>query len=130
MKTSMPTEPDCPACAQLQQRQRWDLAWDASYELDPQWTEWMAHLVNQAADTPALPPKTQMLIAIAVNASSAHLYAHGVRRHIRQALALGVTREEIIATLHLVSLEGIQSLRLGMPILQEELAAAAMRRAV
>ncbi len=52
------------------------------------------------------------------------MYAPGVRRHIRRALKAGATREEITAVLQLASLQGIQSMCLGAPILLEELQAA------
>jgi alkylhydroperoxidase/carboxymuconolactone decarboxylase family protein YurZ len=70
-----------------------------------------------------LDAKTIEFIAIAVDASCTHLYAPGVRRHIRQALALGATKDEITAVLQLVSVLGIHTLSVGAPILLEELAA-------
>ncbi|MCY1461886.1 hypothetical protein D9M71_795970 [compost metagenome] len=48
------------------------------------------------------------------------MYAPGVRRHIRKALELGVTIEEILAVLQLTSILGIHSMALGAPILIEE----------
>ena len=45
------------------------------------------------------------------------------RRHIRKALELGVTKEQIIAVLQAVSVLGIHTMSLGAPILVEELAA-------
>lgn len=70
-----------------------------------------------------LDPKTLEFLAIAVDASCTHMYAPGVRRHIRKALELGATREEITAVLQAVSVLGIHSMSLGAPILLEELAA-------
>ena len=70
-----------------------------------------------------LDQKTWELIAIAVDASCTHMYAPGVRRHIRGALAAGATKEEILAVLQAVSVLGIHSMSLGAPILVEELAA-------
>jgi alkylhydroperoxidase/carboxymuconolactone decarboxylase family protein YurZ len=46
-----------------------------------------------------------------------------VRRHIRKALDLGATQEEITAVLQLTSVLGIHTMSLGAPILHEELAA-------
>ena len=70
-----------------------------------------------------LDPKTVEFIAIAVDASCTHMYAPGVRRHVRKALELGATKEEITAVLQCVSVLGIHTMSLGAPILQEELAA-------
>jgi alkylhydroperoxidase/carboxymuconolactone decarboxylase family protein YurZ len=75
-----------------------------------------------------LDPKTVEFIAIAVDASCTHLYAPGVRRHIRKAIELGATKEEILAVLQCVSVLGIHSCALGVPILVEELAAAEARK--
>ena len=47
----------------------------------------------------------------------------GVRRHIRKALELGATKQEITAVLQCVSVLGIHTMSLGAPILLEEVAA-------
>jgi alkylhydroperoxidase/carboxymuconolactone decarboxylase family protein YurZ len=75
-----------------------------------------------------LPRKFKELILIAINAATTHLYAPGVRRHIRNALQLGATREEILETIQLTTVLGIHACNLAVPILQEELAAAAPRQ--
>jgi alkylhydroperoxidase/carboxymuconolactone decarboxylase family protein YurZ len=71
-----------------------------------------------------LDAKTLEFLAIAVDASCTHLYAPGVRRHIRKALQVGATKEEILAVLQYVSVLGIHSFALGAPILVEGLLAA------
>jgi alkylhydroperoxidase/carboxymuconolactone decarboxylase family protein YurZ len=43
-----------------------------------------------------------------------------VRRHIRKALEIGISVEEILAVLQLTSILGIHSMALGAPILIEE----------
>jgi alkylhydroperoxidase/carboxymuconolactone decarboxylase family protein YurZ len=48
------------------------------------------------------------------------MYAPGVRRHIRKALELGATREQVMTVLELVSVLGIHSVALGAPLLIEE----------
>ena len=70
-----------------------------------------------------LEPKVIELIAIAVDASCTHMYGPGVRRHIRKALQLGATQQEIAAVLQLTSVLGIHTMSLGAPILLEEVAA-------
>lgn len=99
----------------------WNPAWDPIAAVDPAWIEkFMAMAVHPMHH---LDPKTIEFLAIAVDASCTHMYGPGVRRHIRQALALGATREEIAAVLQLTSVLGIHSMSLGAPILLEELAA-------
>ena len=87
---------------------------------EPSWTMGIKPMLAGVLD-----PKTVEFIAIAVDASCTHMYAPGVRRHIRKALDLGATQEEIAAVLQLISVLGIHTMSLGAPILQEELAARA-----
>ena len=101
----------------------WNPNWDPFAELDPVWTEKFMDMALAPVIRGALDPKTWELIAIAVDASCTHMYAPGVRRHIRKALELGVSKEEILAVLQTVSALGIHSMSLGAPILAEELAA-------
>jgi len=46
-----------------------------------------------------------------------------VRRHIRNALQLGATRDEILQVIELTTVLGIHGCNLAVPILAEELAA-------
>lgn len=92
-------------------------------ELDPEWTERFMAMGLKPMLSGVLDAKTIEFIAIAVDASCTHMYAPGVRRHIRKALALGATSEQITAVLQLTSVLGIHTMSLGAPILQEELAA-------
>lgn len=50
------------------------------------------------------------------------LEAPGTRRHIKAALKLGATMEEIMEVLKLCVIQGVQACNLGLPILEEELA--------
>ena len=111
-----------PLCDQLRQLGEWNSAWDPIYELDPQWTEKFMDMGTLPMRKGVLDPKTVEFLAIAVDASCTHLYAPGVRRHIRKALDLCATREEITAVLQLVSVLGIHSIALGAPMLVDELA--------
>ena len=71
--------------------------------------------------TGVLPPKVKELIYIAINAATTHLYAPGIRRHIRNALERGATKEEIVEVMGLVSALGSHSFTVGLPVLEEEL---------
>lgn len=123
MTDPAPTPTATPTCDRLKAMGEWNPAWDAFHELDPAWTErFMAAGVSPMLAR-VLDPKTVEFIAIAVDASCTHMYAPGVRRHIRKALDLGATKEEIAAVLQLTSVLGIHTLSLGAPILLEELAA-------
>jgi alkylhydroperoxidase/carboxymuconolactone decarboxylase family protein YurZ len=103
----------------------WNEAWDEFAELDPVWTEKFMDMGTLPMRSGVLDRKTIELLFLAVNVSCTHMYAPGVRRHIRGALAQGASKEEIMAVLQLVAAIGIQSCSLGAPILKEELAAHA-----
>lgn len=112
-----------PTCDRLRARREWNPAWDSFFELDPAWTEQFLAMGVSPMVSGVLDAKTIEFIAIAVDASCTHLYAPGVRRHIRKAIELGATKEEITAVLQCVSVLGIHTMSLGAPILLEELAA-------
>jgi alkylhydroperoxidase/carboxymuconolactone decarboxylase family protein YurZ len=115
--------PPTPVTDHLRATGGWNPAWDPFAELDPVWTEKFMDMGVAPLVRGVLDQKTWELIAIAVDASCTHMYAPGVRRHIRRAIELGVSKEEILAVLQAVSVLGIHSMSLGAPILLEELAA-------
>jgi alkylhydroperoxidase/carboxymuconolactone decarboxylase family protein YurZ len=69
----------------------------------------------------SLEPKIKELIYIAIDAATTHLYVPGLRTHIRNALGYGAAKEEIMEVLELVSVLGIRSCALGVPMILEEL---------
>ena len=117
------TASSTPTCDRLRAMGEWNPAWDPFYTLDPAWTEAFIAAGVRPMVSGVLDAKTIEFIAIAVDASCTHLYAPGVRRHIRKALDLGATPAEITAVLQLTSVLGIHSLSLGAPMLLEEIAA-------
>jgi alkylhydroperoxidase/carboxymuconolactone decarboxylase family protein YurZ len=121
--TATPT----PLCDHLRSIGEWNTNWTPFAELDPEWTERFMSMGLKPMLDKVLDAKTIEFIAIAVDASCTHMYAPGVRRHIRKALALGATPQEITAVLQLTSVLGIHTMSLGAPILQEEMAAAKVR---
>jgi len=101
---------------------QWNPAWDALAELDADYVEKFLGVGAHAMTRGTLDPLTIEFIAIAVDASCTHLYAPGVRRHIRKALELGATKDQIMTVLELVSVLGIHSVALGAPLLIDEAA--------
>jgi alkylhydroperoxidase/carboxymuconolactone decarboxylase family protein YurZ len=101
----------------------WNPSWEPFAKLDPAWTEKVIAMAIAPAVSGALDTKTVELVRIALDASSVHLNAQGVRRHIRRALQAGATKAEITAVLQIASLQGLESMRVGAPILLEELQA-------
>ena len=106
----------------------WNPGWESFARLDPSWTDKAVAMSIAPAVSGALDVKTVELIRIALDASIAHLDAQGLRRHVRRALRAGATRQEITAVLQLASLQGLHSMRLGAPILLDELEALEQER--
>ena len=68
------------------------------------------------------------MLSIALDASVTHMYAPGTRRHIKGALALGATMEEIMETLKIATSFGQETINMAIPILAEEIAAFEKRK--
>jgi len=115
--------------ARTQSTGNWNPDWEPFAKLDPAWTEKAIAMAISPAVAGALDAKTIELIGIALDASCTHLDAPGLRRHIRRGLDAGATKEEITAVLQLATLQGLHSMRLGAPILLEELEANERRKA-
>ena len=98
-----------------------DEVWDEIIGLDLDFFEQYERFSSVPWHHGALDPKTKELIAIGLNASVTHMYMPGVRAHIRQALKFGATRQEIMEVFQLVSVLGVHSLTVGLPIFVEEL---------
>lgn len=117
-----------PLSDRLRAAGQWNPGWDPIAALDPVWMEKFLAMGLHSIASGVLPPKVLEFIAIAVDASCTHMYSPGVRRHIRCALELGASKEEIAAVLQAVSVLGLHASSMGAPILLEELAALEARR--
>jgi alkylhydroperoxidase/carboxymuconolactone decarboxylase family protein YurZ len=115
--------PPTPACDKIRALGQWNEAWNPFFELDPIWTDEFMAAGAAVYASGVLPAKEVELLSIAFDASYTHMYAPGTRRHIRSALKLGATVEEIMEVLKLCVVQGVQACNLGVPILAEELAA-------
>ena len=74
-----------------------------------------------------LDPKVREFIFIAADAAATHLYAPGIRQHIRAALDVGATAAEIMEVLELTSTLGIHACNIGIPLLIEVLEEEGLR---
>jgi alkylhydroperoxidase/carboxymuconolactone decarboxylase family protein YurZ len=110
-----------PACDRMRAAGRWDEAWDPLLALDPAWTEQFAATAAGIHFSGVLTAKVVELLSVALAASCTHLDAPGTRRHIRAALELGATVEEIVQVLKLCVVHGTQACNLGVPILAAEI---------
>ena len=116
---------ETPISDRLRASGDWNPGWDKLAALDAAWVEKFLDAGTHPMRKGVLDPLTIEFIAIAVDASCTHMYAPGVRRHIRKALELGATREQIMAVLQCVAVLGIHSVALGAPLLIEEAASLA-----
>ncbi|MEH7253808.1 carboxymuconolactone decarboxylase family protein [Neobacillus niacini] len=66
-----------------------------------------------------LEPKIKEFIYIAIDVATTHLYEPGARMHIKNALKYGADKEELMEVLQLVSVLGIHTCTVGVPILKE-----------
>jgi alkylhydroperoxidase/carboxymuconolactone decarboxylase family protein YurZ len=66
-------------------------------------------------------PKELELLSVVFDASYTHMYAPGTRRHIKAALKVGATTEEIMEVLKLCVVQGVQACNLGIAILADEM---------
>jgi alkylhydroperoxidase/carboxymuconolactone decarboxylase family protein YurZ len=111
-----------PACDVMRAIGQWNTAWDPFFELDPVWTDQFFAAAIPMYKSGALAPKEIEFLSIACDASFTHMYAPGTRRHIKAALKLGATMEEIMEVLKLCVVQGVQACNMGVPILAEEIA--------
>lgn len=117
-----PKEPVAtPACDKVKAIGQWNTAWDPFVELDPQWTDEFMATGGGIYSGGVMTPKEVELLSIALDASHTHMYAPGTRRHIKAALKVGATVEEIMEVLKLCVVQGVQACNLGVTILAEEL---------
>jgi len=111
-----------PASDKMKAVGQWNTAWDPFFELSPDWTEQFMAVAGGIYVGGVLSPKDAELLSIAFDASVTHMYAPGTRRHIKAALKVGATMEEIFEVLKICVVLGVQACNLGVPILAEEIA--------
>jgi alkylhydroperoxidase/carboxymuconolactone decarboxylase family protein YurZ len=107
--------------AYVEARGFWSDTLQSMLEVDPDFFEAYLNFSAVPWRTGALEPKLKELVYIAVDGAATHLYEPGLRMHIRRALELGATREELVEVLQLTSTLGIHACNIGVPILVEEL---------
>jgi alkylhydroperoxidase/carboxymuconolactone decarboxylase family protein YurZ len=97
----------------------WTDAWTQLLEADPDFFEAFVGLAAVPRRSGPLDPKTKELVCVAVDGAATHLDPHGLRAHVRRALELGATREELLEVLQLTATLGIHAATVGVPVLLE-----------
>jgi alkylhydroperoxidase/carboxymuconolactone decarboxylase family protein YurZ len=108
-------------------RGTWSDTWEGVLRLDPEFL--LAYLNFSAVPWRKnhLGDKVKEFIYIAIDANATHMYLPGVRQHIRAALKLGATPQEIMEVLELSATLGIHAMNIGVPILAEVLTEKGLR---
>jgi alkylhydroperoxidase/carboxymuconolactone decarboxylase family protein YurZ len=105
----------------VEARGYWSDAWEQLLEVDPDFFEVYFDLSAVPWRRGELDPKVKEFVYIAVDAATTHLFEPGIRVHIRRAIELGATREELLEVLQLTSTMGIHAATTGVPVLLEAL---------
>lgn len=103
------------------ERGYWSELWDDLLILNESFFEAYLNFSSVPWKKGVLEPKIKELIYIAIDVATTHLYEPGIRIHIKNALKYGATKEEIMEVFELVSVLGIHTCTVGVPILVEEL---------
>jgi alkylhydroperoxidase/carboxymuconolactone decarboxylase family protein YurZ len=98
----------------------WNDVWDDLLCLDEDFFEVYSNFISVPWKTGALEPKVKELINIAISSSPTHLSVPATRIHIQNALRLGATSEEILEVLKVVSILGMHTCAVGVPLMEEQ----------
>lgn len=105
----------------VEKRGYWNPFWDGLLRLDAEFFAAYTAFSSRPWETGVLEPKIKELIYTAFDASATHMFEPGLRQHIRNALSLGATKEEIVEVLELASVVGAQTWAVAGSPLEEAL---------
>ena len=111
----------------VKKRGYWPPSFNAILALDPEFVAAYSNFSDAPRIGGPLDMKTVELICVAIDGSATHLFENGIRTHGMAAIGHGATIREILETLELASVTGMQSMMVGVPILDEEIAKLADR---
>lgn len=100
----------------------WHEFWEGILELAPDLFEAYVEFSSVPWKTGTLEPKVKEMVYVAFDASATHLYVPGLKLHLRNAVRLGATQEELTEVLAIVSVIGIHAASTAAPILAEAVA--------
>ncbi len=99
----------------------WVDEYDEMAILCPDFLERLVATGSVVKSSSTLSPVLHHMIAVALDASITHLFEEGIRLHMRAALKLGATREQLVEVVQIVSLLGMQSHLVALPIVIDAL---------
>ena len=98
----------------------WDEGHDEALALDPVGMRIFAGWNRAALTNDCVSQKDKELLWLALYASPTTVYVPGIKEHLKKAMDLGATHEEIISVFELISVIGVHSLTVSMPILKKQ----------
>ena len=99
----------------------WDAQWESILRLDAGFLDAYLRFSAVPWKKNHLDDKVKAFVSITACAAATHLYAPGIRQHLRAAIAFGATRDELMEVLELASTVGIHASNVGVPVLLEVL---------
>ncbi|RWZ52461.1 carboxymuconolactone decarboxylase family protein [Labedella phragmitis] len=111
----------------VEQRGTWSPLWESILRLDPEFLLSYLDFSMVPWKKNHLDAKTKELMYIAVDAAATHLYQPGIRQHIKAALDVGATPQEIMEVIELTSTLGIHAMNIGVPLLVKVLEEKGLR---
>ena len=107
-----------------------DAMYGAILKLDHDYFDAFASWIDVPWNRTSLDDGTRHLVCVALDVACTHLYEPGTRRHVREALACGVTKEEMFEVMQLASVTGLETIVRGVPIVDELFGPPVLRRPV
>jgi alkylhydroperoxidase/carboxymuconolactone decarboxylase family protein YurZ len=120
-----PTEP-----SELQSRLReefvagrgyWDEMWDDILEFDPEFFAAFTEFSSYPWRTGTLEPKVREFVYIAFDSAATHMFAPGLKMHLRRALGFGASTAELLEVIELAGLLGFHGAEVAAPLLHDEM---------
>jgi len=103
----------------IAERGYWRPWTDVMLQVSPGFVQQYADYAGYPARTGPLTERMVELIYVGLDASSSHLFESGLLTHMKRALEVGATQNDIFDVLHLVAVQGIASVCQATDILVE-----------
>jgi alkylhydroperoxidase/carboxymuconolactone decarboxylase family protein YurZ len=113
-------EPTEPRLRYEKARGYWPSELEYVIKQDPELFKLYERYTNHPWRHGVLAPKHRELILLAINTTPTHLNEAGARLHIKNALRLGASKEEIIEAIETSSIVSIHAITYGLPIAARE----------
>lgn len=106
--------------AYIEARGYWVEFNDGLLQHSPQWLEAYLGYAGAPNLEGTIEPRLREMIYVAIDASTTHMFTQGLGIHVRIALQSGCTAADLIEVMHIATMQGLDSVAAGMPILTEE----------